>query len=563
MKVLSMPKIAQYQPNQVQTQVVPQPRASASVPSAAFGGPIAKGMMDLAKAGAALSQRVDTTSAEEALVQFERDKNDLFFNTETGYFNTQGRNAYDGSVSATKALEELKVKYGDALNTQAKLMFDRAADRHVASGQVDISRHASKGFKAWEVATMEAQVENSIENASLYWNDPHKLKVQKELGRQSVMDSAEMQGIGAEATAENLQTFDSSFAKTAIEAAVQNSASEGKKALKEYGDMLEGPFKVQMKAKIDAKAKSEKNQYNAQQAVLTATNLTTKYDNRADIIAEVDKIKDPDLRKQTMSEAMSQYSRREQARKEQANDSYNEAIGMVNQGLTHTQIAAQNPEAWEGMTDLQRNNIQSGKHMITDQIEYNRVMALPQNELIKVDVNDLSGKVNPKDLRKIATKQNNAKKFEPDVRAETFSKKLNKAAQNAFPGKWKQSKSGKATPRGEKADALMKDIRDAVTQFQADNNRKITPTEEDAIIGEFTREIVIERSAFGLDILASDVEIDLSNTPAKDVRVLNRIINATPDVDLNDLTDAYQFLIDNGQTVTADNLRSVYSQGRQ
>ena len=99
-----MPKIAQYQPNQVQTQVVHGPSAR-SAPTAAFGvdssaslGYVAKGLDDLAQASFDMKQRIDTTAAEEALVKFERDKNDTFFNPKTGYFNTQGKNAQDNDT---------------------------------------------------------------------------------------------------------------------------------------------------------------------------------------------------------------------------------------------------------------------------------------------------------------------------------------------------------------------------------------------------------------------------------------------------------------------------------
>ena len=161
-----MPTIVQYGPSQVSTQVVAQPLAKAA-PKGAFGQAIGKGILDVVKAGAALKQRVDVTSAEESLVQFERSKNDLFFNPESGYFNTQGKNAYDNSTAATQSLEALKKQYGESLNSNAKRLFDRSADRHITRSNLDITRHASKGLKAWEITTLESQTENSIENASL------------------------------------------------------------------------------------------------------------------------------------------------------------------------------------------------------------------------------------------------------------------------------------------------------------------------------------------------------------------------------------------------------------
>ena len=79
--------VVRYQPDQVQTQTVSQPRASAAAGVAAIQGNIqaAQGLTDLVVAGAEFKQRVDTTSAEEAIVAFEKDKNDLFFNAESGY----------------------------------------------------------------------------------------------------------------------------------------------------------------------------------------------------------------------------------------------------------------------------------------------------------------------------------------------------------------------------------------------------------------------------------------------------------------------------------------------
>ena len=106
-------------------------------------------------------------------------------------------------------------------------------------------------------------------------------------------------------------------------------------------------------------------------------------------------------------------------------------------------------------------------------------------------------------------------------------------------------------------------MQDAIDEFETDKGGKITPAEENQIISEFTRGIVVERSAFGFDFLASDTEIDLSTVPANDVRVLNQIIDKTNDIDVKDLTEAYQFLVDKSKPVTPENLRAVYEQGRK
>ncbi len=558
-----MPKIAQYEPGQVQTQVVSQPLAQ-NAPPGAFDTPIARGVTDIARAGLELKQRIDTTSSEEALVQFERDKNDVFFNPESGYFNSQGRDAYDKSADTSKALEELKMRYGETLNAQSKQMFNQAADAHITRGKADIARHASKGLKAWEISTIEAQVENSLENASLYWGDSDRLKVQNVLGRQAIIDSSDMMGISAEAKAEKLQTFESAFANSTINAAIQSSALEGKDALDEYGDRLEGPDKVKIDAAIEKKTKTEKTQADATSAVLTASKLVDQYESRTDIIEEVNKIKDADLRKETMSQSMSQLSRKKQAEKEQSNDFYQTAIGQVNNGLSPSEMKSQDSEAWLGMSDVQRNNILSGKHMITDQVLLSQLRSLPTTEKAKLNAVDFADKLKPSDLQKLTTEIESAKKGKQGSRVKSLSSKSMAAAEGAF-GKKSQwvTKRGKQTEKGKRANEFLSDIQDAIDEFEEDKQSKITPAEENQLISEFTQRIVVERSALGFDFLAPDLEIDLSNVPANDVRVLNRIINSTPNIDVADLTDAYQFLIDNKKPVTPVSLSNVYKQGRK
>ena len=88
-----MPKIAQYGEAEVTTQIATSPRAR--VPRGESF--IAQGAADLATGIEAMGVRIDTTEAEEAAVSFEQEKNDLFFNPDSGYFNTRGKNALDGA----------------------------------------------------------------------------------------------------------------------------------------------------------------------------------------------------------------------------------------------------------------------------------------------------------------------------------------------------------------------------------------------------------------------------------------------------------------------------------
>ena len=87
-----MPRVANYGGPQVRTTVTQQPLADAGPGDRVFRQN-ERAIQSAGAAGLAITQaavehqrRVDTTSAEEALVSFERDKNNLFFNPDNGYF---------------------------------------------------------------------------------------------------------------------------------------------------------------------------------------------------------------------------------------------------------------------------------------------------------------------------------------------------------------------------------------------------------------------------------------------------------------------------------------------
>lgn len=536
-----MPKIAQYEPSQVRRQVAKQPLAQ-EAPLSAFGLPgagvlIAGGLIGIVQAGVKIKQRIDTTSAEEALVSFERDKNNLFFNPDDGYFNTQGRNAYDNSNAATESLQKLKAQYGENLSQQSKVMFDKSADQHITRSQMDIARHASKGLKAWEIGTLESQVENTIENASLYWSEPKRLKVQNILGRQAIFDLAKMMGLGFEATAEKVQTYESAFAKSAIEAATQSSAAEGKESLSSYGDRLEGPDKVKMESLIEKKAKVEKTQLDATMAVATSTRLVNQYDDRKDIIEEVNKIKDDDLRKKTMSESMSQYSRKKQAESEARASSFEDAESHIIEGGTAESFKAANPEQWESLSTKQQSSIQSGALAATDWNVFSDLMLLPKKELAKVDPTEHFDKLAKTERSRLISAVKSAggtgsSKDKIDHQTgRTRTGQTTAAVEQLFgkKSKWNETKR-------EQANGFYALLDEEENSRKNQLDRELTSEEYTDLLSGFTRKAVQEGRLWGTN------KVGLTTIPAENIPQLSK------------------FLRDNKLPVTTQNLVDLYNQ---
>lgn len=543
-----MPKVAQYEGNQVLTQVTRQPRADASAGSAVFRSNIqaAQGLASLAQAGVQIKQRVDTTSAEEALVAFERDKNNLFFNPENGYFNTQGKNAYDNANAANDALNKLKKQYGESLNQNSKLMFDKSADLHITRSQADIARHSAKGLKSWEVATIRSQVENTVENASLYWNQPDKLAVQNALGRQAVIDAAELEGIGAEATNERLQTYDSSFTKTAISSAINSSSEEGAALLEKHGARLEGPDKIKLEKDVAAKAKAEKIQSDSQQAIVAGTKLVDTYDSREEVREQVNQIEDPELRKKTMTEAMRQFNLKKQGESEAQTEAFERAESHIIEGGSAETYQAEDPEGWERLSAKQKSSIDSGKAIITDWNAYSDLMMLPKADLAKVNPTEHFHQLAPSERKSLVSAVKSAggtgsssDKIDHQI-GRTRSSQTTATVEQVLgkKTKWNDEKR-------KQADAFYDLLDGEVKYRESEKGGSLTSEEFTNVLSDLTREVTIERSAFGIDFLAPDVEQNVTDIPPENVRVLSK------------------HLRDNGIPVTADNLIKAQRQASQ
>jgi len=548
-----MPTVRQYR-SQVETAVVPGAKARGVGSFDTGQGAVFQGVSDLTQGLGQLQQRLDTTAAEDAMVNFERDKNKLFFDPGAGYFNTQGRDAFDNAKDANKALEDLKRKYSEGLSTtEARVMFDGVAQQHITRGNADIIRHASQGARAWEVATIKAGVENTIENAALYRNDPDRLKVQNALGRQHVIDAAKLEGLDGEVLNERLQTYDSSFARTSIESSIADSAAQGRTALEKMGDMLGGPDRANIETKIKQREKVEKTAFDSQQAVLIANKLVSQYDNLTDITAEVEKIKDPDIQDKTLREARERYNLKKAGEKEREADAYETGIDFVTEGGTVQAFQAQYPEEWETMSAGQRNNLASGRHNVTDQVLLSSLLNKPPAELAKVNPADHASKLSKGDLGKLRTAVNSAKKGKTITNIQTPAAKVKSIAQEFFGASktWKGKK-------GERVNEFLAAAQTRIEDVETSTGKKLSPTELDKVLAEFSHEVVIEDT-----FLFFDTTYSLKNVPPQELSAVNRVIDTLGENSKEDVLAVREYLIENNISVTFDNISRAYEQATQ
>jgi len=564
-----MPKIAQYGQSQVGSQVVRQPRATAGPASPSIG----VGVTRLAGALNAMGQRVDTTVAEDTLVQFEREKNDLFFNADNGYFNTQGQNAFEGGEAAGKALQDLQKKYeGSIESDRARQMFSKIADNHVTRGTSDIARHASKGAQVWELSTLGAQVENAVETSSLYWNQPKALTEQREIGRLAIADAAKLSGISAEALAEKLQTFDASVADAAITAATANSAADGRKSMDTLGKYLEGPDKINLTKRIETKTRTEKTQRDAMYAVTEGQRLVRNFDSREDIIAEVEKIKDVDVQKKVMGEAMSRFSLARRAESEAQVDAYHEAQDHVLlPGNTATTFQAQDPEGWERLSAVQKASLIKGKPVVTDKVLFGELMMAPDdsNLLKDMDPAQYADQLAKPDYDKLVKKIMVAREGGSDVdrlesaTGRTRASETNLAAQQLF---GKKSKWDTNTQKRVSQFYSLIDT-EVAAQSEAKGGVNLTTAEYTAVVqgiaGEWVKSGFIfdsTRDLTDLDIV--DIDMTAQVLSSAGVPITGANLSVLEGIPLDAMEQVIGALEANNREVSAENILSVYNQAR-
>lgn len=543
-----MPKIITYQPNQVQSKVISQPLAQ-SAPAAAFGGDVAKGLSDVAKVSFDIKQRIDTTSAEEASLNFEREKNDILFNPDKGYFNTSGRDAYDKSTDTTKAIEKLKLKYGETLNPQAKMLFDGVADKHIEKTRVGVAQHASKGMKAWEVATIKAEVENSVENASLYWGDSKELSVQRERGLAAIRDSARLEGIPLESATfnEQVQTFNSTYSSAAVSAALMQGSGAAKELMTKLDKTLEGPDKIKLQKAIEAKQKVEKTQADAQAAVLTASVLVDKYDDLKDITKEVDKIKDLELREKTRSEVNSRHSAKRRAEAEFQADSFEDGEDTVYKTGSIEQWKSQNADKWESLNEKQKRQLESGGVSSSDMNVFTDLMLLPKDEngkekLAKINPNDYAHLLAKSERKSLINAVKVARGLGSDSDKIDHQEGRTRASQTkAAIEQMLAQKSSKWTKvKMEKANELYSLIDDEHNRRKAEKGANLTSSEYTDMLSDISTKVVKEGMIFDdqLDITAAADDLGISNKDT--LTLVNYLRSKGKVVNIKNLQEAYK-----------------------
>lgn len=123
------------------------------------------------KARAAVDKQRSEADAENAVLSYEKQKRNLFYNQDGGYFNTMGKTAYDQAPTIETSLSDIQRLTGEKLTPEAAAIYNRITQSDLVRAGQSISQHAAKGNHQYTIATKDAVIEDSLEKANLYWGD--------------------------------------------------------------------------------------------------------------------------------------------------------------------------------------------------------------------------------------------------------------------------------------------------------------------------------------------------------------------------------------------------------
>lgn len=533
-----MPTIPRVSTPTVETQLTNQPLAS-DAPSGAFAlGQLGQAASNVAGAFQKAQQNVDTARAEDALIQFERDKNDLFFNPETGYLNSAGKSAMDGATVTNQKLTDLQKQYVDSLDSEgARRAFQTASSVHVTRGGETIMRHAAKGQRTFELSNQVAAQENAVEGASLYWNDKDELNVQRAMGREAVLQQAKLEGTDA---TESLQTFESSFALTTIQAAVEAGDVTKARELLTAADnskRLEGPDLRKAEAVIK---KEDDKQY----VMGEVDRIYRSGQSRTDMLEDARKETDPDKRKEIERVLTNQLNADKVAREEQQRETYYDRWKQISAGdMSYSQLSQDDVDM---MSPTQLQNLQkaeadrlSGSKVPPNHILMNELRSMSRTNQAELQVVDYAGQLSTKQM----TELDNLIKDARSGGGESVRSK-GQALKDGVTSILGRAPKSKSKSDQAVTNAFSELVEDEIALIEANKptGYKLSSQEVTDVINRLSRKFVEEDAILGF--------IDQDRN-LKSIKTEHQPL----------IPDIARWLRDNGKAVTPENIWTTYQRG--
>lgn len=551
-----MPVISTYGEPRQSIEVAQGPQAS-TLPMSNFSG-AATALKTIADTAQVIQQRVGQAQAEETLLDFEKAKNTVLFDPKDGYFNTQGKDAYNGSKSTMDTLQKIAQDHAATIkDPAARDAFMKVAQNHLLSAQQSIAQHASQGLNAWELANSKAQVENTLQNAMLYRGDDRKLAIQRELGKQAVIDTAHREGLDGDALNQRLKDYNSTFASATISASIKDGSEAGIAALNAHGDNLTEPDRIKLEDELKKKQKEEETTTLATIGLTAGRNIADQYYDQG-IQAARDAIdaqfKDPKQNDAVTKQMIAQFRIKDYAKQRDQVQAFD---GVENYLLSSTpdsprtveSLKAERPDLWSTLTPKQQVHFESGAATITNQQTLLDIKSKTMDQLATLNVSDYADKLSSSDRKAVMKMVEDARAGKHDIQIQSDAQLVNETVK-------------RYGLNDEQKQSVIEQVTHELNAAVNAKGEPLSPKDRKNIINNSIGQFVIENSWYRMN-----TEYDIKNTPVPELRAMNlvekQLTSAIPDAaDQNkirrNIAAIRDVLNEAGTPVTRDSILAEY-----
>jgi len=549
-----MPEISQYGGPKVGIQVAEGPHAS-TLPKEAFEKP---NLMPAFEAARQIKQRADQAQAEDTMLSFEKQKNQILYDPQSGYFSSQGKAAYDGAHKTNQALNKLVQDHADQIgDPTARQAFVKTATMHVIDAERGIMQHSLNGLKAWETSTTKAQTESALQNAPLYRNDPEHLGVQFELGKQAVIDAAHHEGMtDGDVIAQRVKDYTSTFYSATISAAIHDGSENGIQSLNKYGDNITEPDRIKLKNELEKKQKEEETSFISSTSIAVGRSIADQYyDQGLDkAFAEIDnKYPDPKMNKEIRKEVASNFRMRDyEKQRDQTNaaDAAEQFLQASKPGDVRTvnDFKTQYPDQWNKIPPSVQNQLEAGKFTVTNPDTLLKIQSMSMPELADLNTAQVADQLSAPDRKAVQKLVDDARSGKHDIQLQSNSQYL-------------ASKVKEYGLNNEEKQQAVAAAQDELNKTIEQSGKPLSDRDQQKILKDSLSAFVIKRGWW-----RPDTKFTPENTPVPTLHAMNlvsdQIVKRLPNVDRNKLNEQLASVIsdmdDSNTPVTPGGLLSAY-----
>lgn len=281
-----MPRVPEYQQN-VSLRPIHQSGIDVRATPDHFGAAIGRGMGQAAQGMGNLAASVKAVQdlQDEAVVRhlrndYMRERDTLMYDPETGYMQTQGKNALDARQSFVDAMRNLRAKYAEGLNTRQQGLFLKSIETLEIDAERSSLIHNGSELKRFVVQEGAAAAENFQIEALRHVGNPAMADKYMAAAINEMRNVAAKQGLSPEVIELQERKFVSdTTTKMALQLAERDPLAADK-FIKDAGERLSPEDRLALNAKLEGPvlhAKAERHL-----AAITGAHVVEDYDRRPD-----------------------------------------------------------------------------------------------------------------------------------------------------------------------------------------------------------------------------------------------------------------------------------------